>query len=133
MMDGRALIIMPSTTSTGRTIVRPSSWRRAGNLWRAARLLTRPRRHSGTRPADPRAVRPDAALRGQHRDPESHCRFAPRAAQQLRALAALREAGRMGRAGPRVPAGLLRATARVKTHQFDRFRPPALKCTFYKC
>jgi hypothetical protein len=29
----------------------------------------------------------------------------------LRALAALREAGRVGRAGPRVPAGLLRGTA----------------------
>jgi predicted nucleic acid-binding protein len=31
MTDGRALIIMPSTTSTGRTIGRPSSSRRAGN------------------------------------------------------------------------------------------------------
>jgi hypothetical protein len=47
------------------------------------------------------------AFEGRHRDPQSHCRRAPRAAQQLRALAALREAGRVGRAGPRVPAGLL--------------------------
>jgi hypothetical protein len=31
------------------------------------------------------------------------------------ALAAVREAGRVGRAGPRVPAGLLRGTAIVKT------------------
>src|SRR5271166_3586308 len=57
--------------------------------------------------SDPRAIRPDGGLRGQHRDPEPHCRRAPRASQQLRVLAAVREAGRVGRAGPRVPAGLL--------------------------
>ncbi|HKM70747.1 MAG TPA: hypothetical protein VJX94_11945 [Stellaceae bacterium] len=33
------------------------------------------------------------------------CRLAPRAAQQLRVLAAVREAGRVGRPGPRVPGG----------------------------
>jgi pimeloyl-ACP methyl ester carboxylesterase len=55
-----------------------------------------------------RAVRPDGALRGQHRDAEPHCRFAPRASEQLRALAALREAGRVDRTRTRVPAGLLR-------------------------
>ena len=38
------------------------------------------------------------------RDPQPHRRLAPRAAQQLRPLAALREAGRVDRAGPRVPA-----------------------------
>jgi predicted nucleic acid-binding protein len=38
----------------------------------------------------------------------NHCRLATRAVQQLRALAALREADRVGRAGPRVPARLLR-------------------------
>ena len=74
---------------------------------RAARLHTRPRRHPGARPTDPRAVRPDGALRGLARDPQSHRRLAPRASQQLRALAAVREAGRVDRAGPRVPAGLL--------------------------
>jgi pimeloyl-ACP methyl ester carboxylesterase len=52
------------------------------------------------------------ALRGQHRDPQPHCRLAPGASQQLRALAAaVREAGRMDRAGPRV-ARLLSETAR---------------------
>src|SRR5262249_51889870 len=44
------------------------------------------------------------------RDPQPHCRLAPRAAQQLRALATVREAGRVDRAGPRVPPGLLRGT-----------------------
>jgi hypothetical protein len=56
-------------------------------------------------------LRPDGGLRGQHRDPEPHCRLAPRASQQLRALAAVREAGRVGCASARVPAGLLRGTA----------------------
>jgi hypothetical protein len=44
---------------------------------RAAPLHTRPRRHPGARPADPRALRPDGAVRAQHRDPEPHCRLAP--------------------------------------------------------
>ena len=80
----------------------------------AARLHARPRRHPGAGAADPRALRPDGAVRGLHRDPEPHRRLAPRAAQQLRALAALREAGRVGRAGPGVPAGLLRAPVSEK-------------------
>ena len=33
--------------------------------------------------------------------------LAPRAAEQLRPLAAVREAGRVDRVGPRIPAGLL--------------------------
>jgi hypothetical protein len=57
-------------------------------------------RHPAARPADPWAVRPDGALRSQHRDPQPHCRLAPGAPQQLRALAALRKAGRVGRPGP---------------------------------
>ena len=46
----------------------------------------------GARPAGPLPVPPDGAFRGQHRDPEP-----PRAAQQLRPLAAIRAAGRVGR------------------------------------
>src|SRR6202022_2897042 len=44
---------------------------------------------------------------GLDRDPEPYCRLAPRPPQQLRPLAALREASRMERPGPRVPARLL--------------------------
>src|SRR5207245_5151350 len=76
----------------------------------AARLRTGPRPNPGARPPDPRALRSDGALRGLDRDPQPHRRFAPRAAQQLRALAALREAGRVDRAGPRLPARLLKGT-----------------------
>jgi hypothetical protein len=52
-------------------------------------------------------LRPDGAVRGLDRDPQSHHRLAPGAAQQPRAPAALREAGRVDRAGPRLPQGLL--------------------------
>jgi hypothetical protein len=44
---------------------------------------------------------------GIDRDPQQHRRLAPRASQQLRPLAALRKAGRLDRAGPRLPQGLL--------------------------
>jgi pimeloyl-ACP methyl ester carboxylesterase len=47
----------------------------------------------------------------------NHIADSPRAAEQLRALATVRETGRVGRAGIRVPAGLLRGAAKVKTHQ----------------
>ena len=67
-----ALIIMPSTTSTGCTIGRPSSSRRAGNRLACRTTTDRSRRHPTARPPDPRAVRPDGGLRGQHRDPQPH-------------------------------------------------------------
>ncbi|TMJ61047.1 MAG: alpha/beta fold hydrolase [Alphaproteobacteria bacterium] len=74
----------------------------------AARLHARPPRHPGPGPLDPWALRPDGALRGLDRDPQPHCRLAPGIAQQLRPPAALREARRVDRTGPRVPQGLLR-------------------------
>ena len=61
--------------------------------------------HQGAGAADPRALRPDGAVRGLDRDPEPHRQLAPRAAQQLRPLAALREAAGMDCAGSGVPAG----------------------------
>jgi pimeloyl-ACP methyl ester carboxylesterase len=74
----------------------------------AARLHTRPGRHPRAGPADPRAPRPDGAVRGLDRDPQPHRRLTPRTAQQLRALAAFREARRMVRACPRLSPRLLR-------------------------
>src|SRR5262245_45990015 len=58
----------------------------------AARLHTRAARHPGARAADPRALRPDGGVRGLDRDPQPHCWLAAGTPQQLRALAALREA-----------------------------------------
>src|ERR1700730_8054403 len=99
------------TTSTGRTPGRPNSSRRRQSLSLPhdythdlagiqAPVLLIHARYDRMVPVEVR-----------HRDPQAHRRRAPRAAQQLRPLAALREAGRVGRAGPRVPAGLLSGTA----------------------
>jgi hypothetical protein len=98
---------------------------------RAARLHPRPRRHPGARPLKPRALQPDGALRGQHRDPQPDCRLAPRASQQLRPLASLREARRVDRAGPRVPAGLCRfsrSCGSIERVEATKLFPPARSC-----
>jgi pimeloyl-ACP methyl ester carboxylesterase len=87
----------------------------------AARLHTRPRPNPGARPADSRAVRPDGALRGQHRDPEPHCRIRACDAQQLRALAALREAGRVDRTCSR-SCGAIEGRFEQHSSRFDRGR-----------
>ena len=46
-----------------------------------ARLHTRPRRHQGAGAVDPRALRPDGAVRGVDHNLEPHCQLTPRPAQ----------------------------------------------------
>ena len=60
---------------------------------RPARLHARARRHPGARAPRSRAVRSDGRVRGEHRHPQPRRRLAAGPPQQLRPLAAVREAG----------------------------------------
>src|SRR5262249_874374 len=86
----------------------------------AARLRARPSEHQIARPVNSRTLRPHGAVRGVDRDPQSHFGVTPRAPEQFRPLAPLREARGMDRARPRLPEGLLSEAAAFKVTSADR-------------